>query len=379
MTRDMQSLMIRFLLIAVFVAAPAAAQAPRPVSDAQTISRGWAAIAAGRLDEAVSLADGILKKKPRSHAAFTLKIEALADGTRPIAALDAYEAWMPKSGHNMDDRGLLEPIATGMLRLLAADPDVLVRTAALEFLANGGDEAALDALRQRSTDGDQPATLALVGRGDANAISTLQTVLGSPTGRDMSTAITLLAEHGGLTTSLAQSLVKDRVPMNRAAVAAALARSKDPGAAQLLDTLGQDPDPLVRTSITLARARNGDERALVDARAMLASEVPDIRLTAAEALVATLPQESERAVRPLLSDRDGINRFRAAAIIGRSDPSAVQSVLIEGLGDKNPLIQQVAARTASQTLSGDIVLLRQLLRHSDHAVIVQAAGAIVGP
>ncbi len=149
MTRDMQSLMIRFLLIAVFVAAPAAAQAPRPVKDAQTISRGWAAIAAGRLDEAVSLADGILKKKPRSHAAFTLKIEALADGTRPIAALDAYEAWIPKSGPNMDDRGLLEPIATGVLRLLAADPDVLVRTAALEFLANGGDEAALDALRQR--------------------------------------------------------------------------------------------------------------------------------------------------------------------------------------------------------------------------------------
>ena len=165
--------------------------------------------------------------------------------------------------------------------------------------------------------------------------------------------------------------------MNRAAAAGALAGSKDPAAAQLLDALSQDPDPLVHASVTLARAKTGDERALADARAMLASEVPDIRLSAAEALVSTLPGEAEQAVRPLLTNPDGLNRFRAAAIVGRSDPAAVQSVLMEGLAHQSPLIQQEAARLVGTILPTNIVLLRQLLRDSDHSVVVAAAGALV--
>ena len=137
---------------------------------------------------------------------------------------------------------------------------------------------------------------ALVRSGDANAISAVQKLLATPTGRDMSAEIEALAEHGGLTSSLLQSLATDRVPMNRAAVAGALVRSKDAAAAQLLDTLNQDKDFMVRMSIVLARAQAGDERGVADAKAMLASPVPDIRLTAAEALVATMPRESEQAV-----------------------------------------------------------------------------------
>jgi len=110
---------------------------------------------------------------------------------------------------------------------------------------------------------------------------------------------------------------------------------------------------------------------------MLASEVPDLRLMAAEALATTLPGESEQAVRPLLTNPDGLNRFRAAALVGLVDPLAVQSVLIEGLAQENPLIQQEAARLVAETLPGDIVLLRQLLRHRDHLIVVNAAGAII--
>jgi HEAT repeat protein len=219
--------------------------------------------------------------------------------------------------------------------------------------------------------------LALAEEGDANAIASLQTLVGSGSGRDMSAAIASLAEHGGLTPALIETLAKDRVPMNRAAAADALARSKDPGAAHLLDTLSQDPDPLVHSSVILARAKHGDERALTDARAMLASEVPDIRLSAAEALLATLPREAEQAVRPLLSNPDGLNRFRAAAIVGQTDPAAVQSVLMEGLANQNPLIQQETARIVGEILPGNIVLLRQLLRHPDPTIVVHAAGALV--
>jgi HEAT repeat protein len=377
MTAAMKSLALSLAFVSTIGSVVGNAQTSRPSTDTQTISRGWAALAAGRSSEAASIADGVLKKKPRSHAAFTLKIEALSAGSQPLAALDAYEAWIPKAGGNVDDRGLLQPIAAGLLRALSTDPDPAIRIAALRVLADAGDDSAIEALRKAGAAGDQRAMLALADNGDANAIASLQTLVASGNGRDMSAAINSLSEHGGLTPSLMETLAKDRVPMNRAAAADALARSKDAAASQLLDALSQDPDPLVHASVTLARAKNGDERALADARAMLASEVPDIRLRAAESLVATLPSESEQAVRPLLTNPDGLNRFRAAAIVGRSDPAAVQSVLMEGLAHQNPLIQQESARIVGETLTGNIVLLRQLLRHADRTIVVQAAGALV--
>jgi len=375
--REITSVILRVVMVCVIVAAPAAAQAPRPASDAQTISRGWAAIAAGRFNEAVSLANGILKRKPRSHAALSLKIEALSSGAQPITALDVYEEWLPKVGRSVDDRGLLEPVASGMLRTLATDSDPRVRSTALEFLARAGDDAALQALRKGSADGDQSATLALVARGDADAIATMQTLIGAGTGRDNSIAIAALAAHGGVPPALLETLIKDRVPMNRAAAARAVASNAGPTGTHVLDELSKDPDPLVRMSVTLARAKNGDDKALADARAMLASEVPDVRLIAAEALNSTLPSECEQAVRPLLTNPDGLNRFRAAALVGQVDPPAVQPVLLEGLAHENPLIQQEAAKLVAETLPGDIALLRQLLRHRDHSIVVNAAGAII--
>lgn len=375
MIRKMRLIAIGFVITAS-VCSPALAQPGRPASDAQTLSRGWAAVAAGRFEEATTLAAGILKRKPRSHPAITLKIEAISAGAQPITALDEYETWITKTAGDVDDRGLLEPIAFGLLRGLSADADPMIRATALEALARAGDDDAVEMLRNRSAGGDRPAMQALVRSGDANSIGAVQTLLGTPTGRDMSAEIKALAERGGLTPSLLQSLATDRVPMNRAAVAGALVRSNDPAAAQLLHTLNQDPDPLVRTSIVLARAEAGDEQGLADAKAMLASQVPDIRLTAAESLVATMPREAEEAVRPLLSDRDGINRFRAAAIVGRFDSAAALPVIIEGLTDQNRLIQQQAARTLGQTLPAETRQLRQLLRHPDRLVVAYAAAAV---
>jgi HEAT repeat protein len=375
MIRKTSSIAIGLAITASF-SSPALAQPARPASDAQILSRGWAAVAAERFGEAATLASGILKRKPRSHAAVTLKIEALSAGAQPLAALDEYETWLTRAAGEVDDRGLLEPIAFALLRGLSADDDPTTRAAALEALARAGDDDALEKLRNRSAAGDRLAMQALVRSGDANAVRAVQTLLGTATGRDMSAEIEVLAEHDGLTPSLLQSLATDRVPMNRAAVVGALVRSKDSAAAQLLEKLNQDPDPLVRSSIVLARAQAGDERALAGAREMLASPVPDIRLAAAEAVVATMPREAEQAARPLLSDRDGINRFRAAAIVGRFDPAAALPVITEGLTDQNRLIQQQAVRTLARTLPAETRQLRQLLRHPDRLVVAYAAGAL---
>ena len=378
MTREMTSTIFRVAVACVILSATATAQTPRPASDAQILGRGWAAIAAGRLDEAVTLADGMLKRKPRSHSALALKIEALSAGAQPIVALDAYEEWLPGAGRRVDDRGLLEIVAAGLLRTLATDADPVIRSKALQALAASGDSTATDALRKRSGEGDQTATFALVSSGDSSAIAAMQALLEGGTGRDLSAAIDALAEHGGMSPAVMAAIVKDRVPMNRAAAARALGRSSDLNASQQLEELSRDPDPVVRRSVTLARAVRGDAKALADARAMLSSEVPELRVFAAEALATTLPAETEQAVRPLLANRDGLIRFKAAAIVGRTDPTAVQSVFMEGLGNQNPLIQQEAARLATETLPGDIVLLRQLLRHPDRTIVVNAAAAIVG-
>ena len=81
MIRNMRTIAIG-LIITASLSSPALAQTPRPESDAQILGRGWAAVAAGRFDEAASLSSGILKRKPRSHAAITLKIEAIAAALR---------------------------------------------------------------------------------------------------------------------------------------------------------------------------------------------------------------------------------------------------------------------------------------------------------
>jgi HEAT repeat protein len=376
MTDQMKSLALSLTIAASIGYGVVAAQTARPATDAQTLSRGWTALAAGRPTEAISLADGILKRKPRSHAAFILKIEALSTGAQPLAALDAYEAWVPKTGGNVDDRGLLQPIAIGMLRVLSTDRDAAVRAAALKFLVAAGDDSASEGLKKLSAEGNQQAMLALSAEGDPSATASLQTLLNAGSGRDMSATIKSLAQQGRLTPELIQTLAKDRVPMNRAALADALASSKDPAAQRLFETLSQDPDPLVHLSVTVARAKNGDDAALAEVRRMLASEVPDIRLSAAEALFTTMPRESEEAVRSLLSNPDGLNRFRAAAIVGRSDPAAVQSVLMEGLANPSPLIQQETARIVGEVLPNDVVFLRQLLRYADRNIVVQAAGAL---
>ena len=373
----MISIPLRIAVACVILSATVAAQAPRPATDSQVISRGWAAIAAGRFDEATTLADGVLKRKPRSHSALVLKMEALSGGAKPMTGLDAYEEWLAGAGRRVDDRGLLEPVAAGMLRMLATDADPRVRSTALQSLAASGDTAATEALRKLSGEGDQAAMLALVSNGDSSATAAVQALVEAGTGRDLSAAIEALAEHGAIPPPVITAIMKDRVPMNRAAVARALGSSTDPAAVNQLEQLSQDPNPLVRTSVTLARARRGDAKALADARTLLTSEVPDLRLIAAEALAATLPNESEQAVRPLLTNRDGLNRFRAAAIVGRTDPAAVQSVFLEGLADQNPLVQQEASRLATQTLLEDLVLLRQLLRHRDRSIVANAAAAII--
>src|SRR5688500_14187947 len=90
------------LLLAI-PAATAHAQAPSPITDPQAISRGWSAIAGGRHDEAIKIASQSLERRPRSHPAISLKIEAQSAAGRGMDALDSYEQWLAGPAKKAED------------------------------------------------------------------------------------------------------------------------------------------------------------------------------------------------------------------------------------------------------------------------------------
>lgn len=366
-----------FDVLMICVLAASAQTAASAEGDAQALSRAWGAIAAGRPGEAVALADEVLKRRPRSHPALTVKIEALVAGARPLVALDTYEQWLAGPGSSHEDRGLLAPIAGGILRGFSTEADLRVRSTALKALAGLGDEAALQALRKDTATGEPAAMTALASLGDAGAIAALQQFVAGRDSRDKSAALTALAGLGALSPAVIDAMLKHPVPMNRAAAARAIGATGAADSVPRLQALRKDADPFVRLSAMLALSTLGDDEALAEARALLASDVPDLRLRAAESLGAALPREAEQAVRPLLQDPDGLNRYRAAAVISRSDPDAARAVFLEGMQDRNPVIQQEAARLFTTTLPADLSVLRKLLRHGDSAIVVSAAAAIV--
>src|SRR5687768_1660348 len=91
-------------LVCVSLSTETGAQPPASVkSDWTLLAKGWTAIAVGKPDEAVAVANQILKRRPGSHGALMLKIEGLAAGARPLLALDAYEEWLTSPGEQVED------------------------------------------------------------------------------------------------------------------------------------------------------------------------------------------------------------------------------------------------------------------------------------
>jgi HEAT repeat protein len=370
----------RYGILCLLLAVPAAsaqAQTPSPISEPQAISRGWSAIAAGRHDEAIKIAGQTLERRPRSHPAISLKIEAQSAAGRGIDALDSYEQWLAGPGKNTEDRGLLEPVAVGILRSLAADSDARVRTSATAALARAGDDAARRTLAAETEKGDLAAATTLSAIGDTAGLAALQRLVESPDRRDKSDAIATLADQGGVTPQLIDALMKDPVPLNRAAAARAIGRSKLSNAAEHLRKLETDFDIFVRTSAKLALARLGHQDAINHASALLTGDVQDLQILAGEALIDQVPQQVVQALRPLLQNRDGLVRFQAAALVGRVDPAAVRDVVLGGLTDDNPVIQEEAARLLGQALPAEVAELRKLMRHQNRFIVLRACSAVL--
>ena len=376
------------VLAVVFAAAPLAGQVrdqtrkateAAEVSLAATLAAGWNGLAAGQAEAAVRSADAILSDRPWDRAAIILKISALAT-TSPDRALDVYDQAIGlKHG---DDAAVLEPIAAGMLRQLAAARDPELKRRALQALAEARIPGAREELNKlpNTPDNRIAADAAAALSGDSGAAERLMVDAAAP-GPQPTALADALASLGPAGETGLVLLLKNQSPTARAAAAKALGTMKSEGARQPLQAAMQDPDPVVRTTATISLAKLGDNDALTAVDRMLASPVPDVQLAAAEAW------EGRQGpwvgiVQPLLDNPDGMVRLHAARALAAVDPDDARRTLSQALSDPNPVVRDNSAQMLTDIIAAnpavaDVAALRMRLRDRDPAIRLSAASALL--
>ncbi|MEP6918021.1 MAG: HEAT repeat domain-containing protein, partial [Acidobacteriota bacterium] len=166
-----------------------------------------------------------------------------------------------------------------------------------------------------------------------------------------------------------------------AAAADGLGRLGVPGTVGALQQAFKDPDPFVHSSAAVALARLKDPEGQAYVEQMLQSDVPELRLAAAEAWNGQDGPWVE-AIRPLLVNRDGLNRVRAARLIAPIDPESARRTLQEAAADPNPVMRAESVRIAAELAQQrpaitDMAQLRRLLRDHDAATRLSSAGALM--
>ena len=348
-----------------------------PRAQTRGLSRGWAALEAGRFDDAVSVARAALKAFPADHGAVVLEMEALAQSGQVAAAFEAYQNWSSK--HPRGDASLTAIVAVAVLRALGASASPLaVRVAALKTLAEAGDAASRDALSALGPSARLDAAETLAALGDASAASALVGAIQDTQGSRKLAAMAAAARvHAPGAAEAISPMTTDRDPAIRAGAAAALGELKNPASADSLVALLKDPMPAVNGSAAIALARMGRPEGDAVLSQMLESGVPDIVLMAAEGLPSQ-PERWRSAVEPLLRTESPIDRLRAARLLKEFDSSAASQAVSAALADSNPAVREEASRALADmgALDGGVDWPR-LLTDSSPSVRLGAAQALM--
>ena len=333
-----------------------------PETAATSIARGWTALAAARYEDAVRAALAALKQDPGDHHAAGLLIAAEVGARRPSSALDGYERWL--AARRQEDIFLLEEIARGVLQELAASsPDTQLQSEALLVLARNGVESARSAL---ATSAKSVNALAARTRlGDPMATEELRQLASSSTVRDKTAVVKALREAGPANAEAIAPLLADPSPMTRAAAAEALGELGSKSAIPALQKLLVDNDPFARSTAAVALAKLGDPSANDLVVSMMSNEAAEVRLFAAEAYKNRPAAEWVDAVRPSLTDKNGLNRLIAANLIAAVDPEAARAALVEAAADPNPVVRLEAAAIMVRRDLADIAQLRKLLKDGE--------------
>ena len=348
---------------------------------AGTLGRGWTAYAAGQFAEAARFADEALAIDSRDHDAVSLKVRA-SSRIAVTAALEAYERWLALAGS--EDVALLRVLARSVLAQMAASGDRGLQLQALTRLERGGDRTAGARLQELGSLADTGADFERALQGDGAAAMRLLEARNTTPVPPQALAAALPAAGPAAVPRLRELLKHPAGPV-RGAAALALGRLDAQEARADLKPLFTDP--ATRTFASIALARLGDSDAEQVVQELLQSPVADLRLIAAEAYADRGPGPWVQALMPLLQDRNGLTRVRAAELLSAAAPEAAAATLAEAASDPNPVVRGDASRVLERTGSRlgsvessceprTIAALRRLLRDSDPAVRLHAAGAL---
>ncbi len=363
------------LILASGVVWPAVAAGVSPDAAQTALAQARAALSAGRLDEAVKLADGLLSATPSNREAVDVKIRALTTGGKSDLALRAYDAYAASA--KRQDAGLLTPLAEGALQILGAptQTETRLRAEALERLARHGRASARSDLEKMALSASD-ASLARLG--DVKAALRLAELAASPAVQNKVPIIeNLRAAKAVKQAYVLVPLLDDTNPLVQVAAAQALGALGHREALPQLRGLLEARVPYVRMSAAVAIARLGDRSADAQITSLLKSDSPDVRLLAVEALADGKDRGWTSVAKALLADPNGLTRLRAAELLLTAEPDAARPVLAKAASDANPVVRQEAVRVLETRAPYDVRLLRSLLADSSAWVRLHAAGALL--
>lgn len=305
------------------------------------------------------------------------EIESRLAKQEMAGALATYDEYVKAA--KAPDVTLLRPIAEAELRR-SGESGGVAAALALEGLARGGDRAALTALRQladvESADSAEalvPAT-SLVRLGDPGAVKRLSGRLDRASDAVKPHIIEALRKADARSEAgrIAQLLGASDLRIRTAAVVAVGALQFQPAIPQLRTIFEADVE-IVRMAAAIALKRLGDSSADAYVGKLLASEVPDAQLKAAESYGPANAKLWVPRVRALRNDRDPMVRLRAAEALACCDAASARAVLIDTLASAIPGMRAEAARVLDERDLADPRIARRLL--SDDFPVIRAHGA----
>jgi len=378
---------IPLLLILGGVPASGLSQEPTPppppkpgaidVEEATALTQGWALLAQGLLNDAAKRAAQVLASYPKSASSVTLAVEVDIARAGSRAGLDQYERWL--GARALEEPSIVRRIAFVLLRETVVEgPEDAARLEALRALAADGDASATAEMSSGVETGSVPEARALASLGNEAAVKALIAQLNGGA-RNAASTIEALAQSGStLAVAPLTARLQDRSPEIRGAAVEGLGTlGSRYDLVERIKPVLADKTGYVRIRAAAALFRLGDMSGLSMLQELYAAEAAASRLIAAQAMASQPDSLWMDQVRRLTSATEPEVRIGAARLIAPHDPELARRVIDQGMADRNPAIRDMAAEALSDVVATDLRALRHLLRLPDRLARARAAAHIL--
>jgi HEAT repeat protein len=323
----------------------------------------------------------VAAQKPDARQAAESKISAYLVKNQRDGALAAYDAYVATV--KAPDVALLASVARAELQTVArSQTDRGLLAEALERLARHGDSTARTSLKRlarvgaSSTEADLAPAVSLARLGDPDAAEQLGEALATAPWEAKPKLINALKSAGARSQApRVAALLTDPEPRVRTAAALAIGTLGYKQAIPQLQALFETDVATVKITAAVSLRRLGQSSVDEYLDALIRNGVPDVQLIAAQAYVGSKSTHWIDSLKRLRSDRNEMSRVRAAELLACCDAATARAILIEALGNENPLMRTEAARILEQTGTADARLARRMLGDEFEHVRIYGAGA----